>query len=324
MNAMRTVALLALLVLGIAPRAEAIDDLVAALPKASFSEKAELADAIAASNDPRAGVVLEALVESTLFTVKKSGQLVVGTKDGRRYAIVGVLDGADLGTVKKRALKKVKTNNRLRKHVRVALAGLALSDPDPERRLAAAQALVAGQSESSVEVLRRALERETVPAVRDAMSLGVATIDIAAGDRDTRLAAIATLSDSLRTEVLAVLRDVADDEAEPDEEVRAAVAAVAAIEAHLLTMSRIQDVWYGLSLGSVLLLAAIGLAITFGVMGVINMAHGEMVMLGAYTDLRGAGGFSCVLRARPAFDWSLVVAGACGLRWLRPLVGVCD
>ena len=44
-----------------------------------------------------------------------------------------------------------------------------------------------------------------------------------------------------------------------------------------------QNAWYGLSLGSVLLLAAIGLAITFGVMGVINMAHGEMVMLGAYT-----------------------------------------
>ncbi len=51
----------------------------------------------------------------------------------------------------------------------------------------------------------------------------------------------------------------------------------------------LQNAWYGMSLGSVLLLAAIGLAITFGVMGVINMAHGEMVMLGAYVDLRGAG-----------------------------------
>ena len=57
----------------------------------------------------------------------------------------------------------------------------------------------------------------------------------------------------------------------------------------LALWTALQNTWYGLSLGSVLLLAAIGLAITFGVMGVINMAHGEMVMIGAYTDVRGAG-----------------------------------
>ena len=58
--------------------------------------------------------------------------------------------------------------------------------------------------------------------------------------------------------------------------------AIAAIQSQLALWDAVQNVWYGLSLGSVLLLAAIGLAITFGVMGVINMAHGEMVMLGAY------------------------------------------
>ena len=64
---------------------------------------------------------------------------------------------------------------------------------------------------------------------------------------------------------------------------RSAQAAVTSIQNNLAAWSGVQNAWYGLSLGSVLLLAAIGLAITFGVMGVINMAHGEMVMIGAYT-----------------------------------------
>ena len=67
-----------------------------------------------------------------------------------------------------------------------------------------------------------------------------------------------------------------------------------------------QNAWYGLSLGSVLLLAAIGLAITFGVMGVINMAHGEMVMLGAYTTFVVQ---EIIRTSYPGlFDYSLLIA----------------
>ena len=101
-----------------------------------------------------------------------------------------------------------------------------------------------------------------------------------------------------RTEVdkldaIAVIRDRSDQDARallgslpaglPPNVQRAAAAAIVAIDQHLERWRMVQHLWYGLSLGSVLLLAAIGLAITFGVMGVINMAHGEMVMLGAYT-----------------------------------------
>jgi urea transport system permease protein len=87
---------------------------------------------------------------------------------------------------------------------------------------------------------------------------------------------------------------------------RAAVDAIASIDNRLAMWSTAQNAWYGLSLGSVLLLAAIGLAITFGVMGVINMAHGEMVMLGAYTTFV----VQELIRAHnPAlFDYSLVIA----------------
>jgi urea transport system permease protein len=87
---------------------------------------------------------------------------------------------------------------------------------------------------------------------------------------------------------------------------RAARDGVAAIQSELAVWATVQNAWYGLSLGSVLLLAAIGLAITFGVMGVINMAHGEMVMIGAYTTFV----VQELIRAHnPAlFDYSLLIA----------------
>ncbi len=87
---------------------------------------------------------------------------------------------------------------------------------------------------------------------------------------------------------------------------KAAEAAIAKIQSTLAIWNAVQNAWYGLSLGSVLLLAAIGLAITFGVMGVINMAHGEMVMLGAYTTFV----VQELIRAyQPAlFDYSLLIA----------------
>src|SRR5205823_11800027 len=86
----------------------------------------------------------------------------------------------------------------------------------------------------------------------------------------------------------------------------AAANATSAIQGTLAMWSGVQNAWYGLSLGSVLLLAAIGLAITFGVMGVINMAHGEMVMLGAYVTFV----VQDIIRARypGLFDYSLFIA----------------
>src|SRR5207248_11293179 len=95
-----------------------------------------------------------------------------------------------------------------------------------------------------------------------------------------KLEAIATIKARGDEEALALLNDIGRDQ--PPAVANAAAAAIAAIQSYLSLWSGAQNAWYGLSLGSVLLLAAIGLAITFGVMGVINMAHGEMVMIGAY------------------------------------------
>src|SRR5207247_310857 len=101
---------------------------------------------------------------------------------------------------------------------------------------------------------------------------------------------------------------------------RAAGEAMTSIQNQLAIWETVQNAWYGLSLGSVLLLAAIGLAITFGVMGVINMAHGEMVMIGAYVTFV----VQEVIRTRnPAlFAYSLAIAVPPALGVFVALIGV--
>jgi urea transport system permease protein len=258
--------------------------LVASLAGASFARTAELVDGIASSGHERAGVVLQALLEGNLQYRKSDRRVVIVGEGGSEPAIVDAVTGAELGAARKRSLKKVRTKNSLRRSIRGALAGLELTHPDAAKRLAAAGALLGSPDPAITRALRAALSRESDPGVREAMQLGLASIEVRSEQHAIRLGAVEVLAGSLRQEVLCLLRGVAESESETDTEVReAARLAVADIEARLWRYAQLENLFFGISLGSVLLLAAIGLAVTFGVMRVINMAHGEMVMLGAYT-----------------------------------------
>ena len=186
-------------------------------------------------------------------------------------------------------LTKIGTNNRLRRFLRTTLARFALSNPDAAVRLAAVSEMVRALDDTTIDLLRQRAGTETDDAVKYEIDTGLALAALDDPDRTVRLAAIATLRDRLRPEVrnrLAALVEPAADGAvaETDDAVRAAAAsAVETIDTMRSLYSGVETLFFGLSLGSVLVLVAIGLAITFGVMGVINMAHGELMMLGAYT-----------------------------------------
>ncbi len=155
--------------------------------------------------------------------------------------------------------------------------------PDPARRLSAAQSVFRSRDATVLPAVEKALEAETNARVKKALNEARAAIIVLAEDTsaDDKIAAIAVIRERSDQESLALMSGLP---ASLPPEVRAAATdAVAKIQSNLAIWRTVQNFWYGLSLGSVLLLAAIGLAITFGVMGVINMAHGEMVMLGAYT-----------------------------------------
>ncbi len=278
--------LFVLLALGAALPARAADDstfssALAGLAADGFAEKIAAAERLAGTGDARALAVLRAMESGALFVRKSDGAVLIGAVTGREAALTDPLTGADAGTSPTRDLTKITVNNALRS----ALAGLAarldLTSPDPARRLAAAQAAASDPSPEAVALLKGALARETDAGVKAALSAAVARSALASPDAAERLQAVADLSGTLSAEVRFLVAPLAND---PDPAVRQAVKDLtASIERRETAVAVTLNLFQGVSLGSVLLLAAVGLAITFGVMGVINMAHGEMIMLGAYT-----------------------------------------
>ena len=181
------------------------------------------------------------------------------------------------------ALKKVRINNALRSAIDGALGSLTLSSPDPEKRLAASADVFKTHDPKALAVIEQQLSKEKDQRVIDALNLARAAI-VATTDSPSvtdKISAIDILKGRGDQDALNLIGQMAQKTSDP--QVRAAAdAALSSIRARLALWGVAQNLWYGLSASSVLLLAAIGLAITFGVMGVINMAHGEMVMLGAY------------------------------------------
>jgi len=248
------------------------EELIARLGVDSFSEKAEAVQALGALGDGRAIPILKALTEGRLATI--GGRIAMGEGS----AFVDAVSGQALASGE---AERVRVNNRLRGAVQTALASLQLFSAVPAERLAAAREAAKSPVAGSVPALERALAAETQANVRAALKLALAAAQLTSGTNTERLIAIDSLKGSSDPQVRSLLLQVANGDA-PDEVKEAARAAAKNIEFRLQIVGGLENLYQGISLGSVLLLAAIGLAITFGVMGVINMAHGEMIMIGAY------------------------------------------
>ncbi|WP_246407803.1 urea ABC transporter permease subunit UrtB [Microvirga lupini] len=251
-----------------------------ALPKFandSYADTDAAIGAVASSGNPLAVDVVEALRDGRLLI--GSGQVFIRRSSGELInAATGQAWGSPAGE-----LKPVRINNRLRRAIEAALGNLTLLSPDAGRRLEAARAVFRSRDEAVLPTLEKAIAQESQAHVRNALENARAAILLSQLDAlpMQRLGAIETLEARGDQDALALLSNLPPD-ATPEMKAGAGKA-VAGIHTRLALWEAVQNVWYGISLGSVLLLAAIGLAITFGTMGVINMAHGEMVMLGAYT-----------------------------------------
>ncbi|WP_169543360.1 urea ABC transporter permease subunit UrtB [Sneathiella aquimaris] len=261
------------------------DDLnahITALAKGGLKDRAKQVDHLLKTGDPKIIPVLEHLADGTLFMQKADRAVVLTEKNGKKYTTTDPLTGERKTDITKGALKKIKTNNSLRRKINEGLNLFSLSSADPAVRLDAAQSLLKTRTETALAFINVSVEKETVEEVKTAMENVQAVLRLSIGkDTAERLAALETIAQMGGREALPILAQISDD---PNPYI---VARAAKIEATILKELKLwdslQNVWYGLSLGSVLLLASIGLAITFGVMGVINMAHGEMVMIGAYS-----------------------------------------
>ncbi|HTO64883.1 MAG TPA: urea ABC transporter permease subunit UrtB [Bradyrhizobium sp.] len=278
------------------------EDAVAKFANDDFSDSEEAVDAIAASGNSLAYPIISALQDERLMFDAETKKVFVKQPDGKA---IDAATGAPVDSIPDSA-DQVRLNNKLRRHVEAALGGLTLMSPDLATRLAAAQSVFKSHEEAVLPTVESALAKETSRTVKTALGEARAAILLFKSDASDvdKLEAIATIKARGDQDAMAMLSDVGGDQ--PPAVAKAAAAAVASIKSTLAIWSAVQNAWYGLSLGSVLLLAAIGLAITFGVMGVINMAHGEMVMLGAYSTFV----VQEVIRTRypGLFDYSLVIA----------------
>ncbi|KSV77216.1 urea ABC transporter permease subunit UrtB [Ensifer sp. ENS07] len=285
--------------------AEDLGPLIDQLGSAKLSEMDDHITALAKTGDAKVIPVLEALGEGELYQRKSDGRVFLVKAQGADLLLVDPVTGADAGAAPKAAMQKVKVNNAVRRAVRSALGGLTLFSDDTSARIKAAQSMLQTPNADALEAIETAIAAEKDGTVRKVLDEARA-VTLLVSDRpdDQKRQAIALLAEGNGRNGLAVLTSAlatADASLKPDIE-----AAIARIEQTQAFWSAGQNIWYGLSLGSVLLLAAIGLAITFGVMGIINMAHGEMVMLGAYTTFLVQ---EVVRNSYPdLFDWSLAIA----------------
>jgi urea transport system permease protein len=263
--------------------AQDLSTLVGNLTTGGFGERETAIGALTSSGNERAAPILEALGAGRLYVRTADKVVVIGTADGNQLKLVEAITGKDAGTATEAALERVRINNRLRGVIEAAVGSLTLMNPNPRVRRDAADSLFKRRDATALPALETALAAEKDLGIKRAMTEARASL-VLASDAATKdkLEAIAIVQARGDRDAMSVLQATASQST--DAELKAvATAAVNSVRQSLAAWEAAQNVYYGISLGSVLLLAAIGLAITFGTMGVINMAHGEMVMLGAYT-----------------------------------------
>lgn len=259
--------------------------------------RAEALNKAAAHPDDETAAFIQALADDA---VKTAGDQVFVIKDDKGYDPV---TGAEL-TVPADA-EDVINNNMMRGELDTALAALKLFSKDDKVRAEAIKTLASGSDESRLPLIEKAWAAETVPALKNQLEMVRATILLSSSDKAKRLEAAARLSGSnnpiSKTVLIARLAE------ENDAEVKSALqASLRKVESALAWGDKLGAVFSGISLGSILLLVALGLAITYGLMGVINMAHGELMMIGAYATYVVQGLFQKYLPG--LFDWYLLAA----------------
>ena len=223
------------------------------------------------------------MLNGELYYVKKTKQLVAIRKIEGEKKHFSVFKQELITSLPKKATKKIRVNNKVRRFLRETISRLQLSAGDPESREKAVISLLSELDDSTIATLKELKETEENQAVLEIMAVAIAMHTLEHNqDAAQRLEAVTALSGRLEREVHNLLVKV--EIAEEDLHVKKAITkSLKLIDQQISNYEFVDKVFFGLSLGSVLFLAAIGLAITFGVMGVINMAHGEMIMLGAYT-----------------------------------------
>lgn len=294
-----------------------------AMLAAKDTQKQTILGTLVGQGDPLIRELLDAWKRDELF-VYESGEgaripvIVAGGREAfetaQAFRILDetLLTGPDGSAVRPTNdnMDRVRHNNRLRRAMKEVLDLMDLSSPDAATRLKAVQTIGFSRDLAKVPVLQTRLKIEDNANVHKALRQAIALVQLNQEDRLVRLAAVKELGDihslSSADALTAVLTEAT--ELKDTEMIKATRVALLAVDNHRTVVDFVGTLFRGLSLGSILLVVALGLAITFGLMGVINMAHGEMIAVGAYTTylVQNIFGAGIVI---PAFGLSIGIPG---------------
>lgn len=260
--------------------ADEFNRLAKEMTQGSLPKRGQAIKKLSALNDSRVVTLFEALQDGKLYADQSDSPTIAIAGDNQTFS--DALTGQLIAAEQTENLKRIPINNTMRVQLRGMVAQLNLNHLDANvRNLAIQRMMTDGIDEDTKILLEERIKHEPDSEVRNRLGLAIALANLQNEDKQIRLDAIQILEGALEQEIRSALSSVA--ESDTDSEVRtAAFLALESIEDRISTYRVVENVFFGLSLGSVLLLSAIGLAITFGVMGVINMAHGELMMIGAY------------------------------------------
>ena len=273
-----------------------------ALADAPLKEKVAWIETLAADDSEEGTRILQHWLDGDLVYWPEGSRLVRGVREGRSYQLTDLMTEESLGTVSSRDIDRVKTNNSLRGALKQVLGTRQLASRDREARVAAIAELKRKPDYSLLPVLRQREAKEQDERIADQLSVLIGLVLLESTDANQQLQGLQRIAGDLSSEVKDSLSRFLLNPALDTQVAEVAQRELDAITRSLMYWGVGQDLFFGLSLGSVLLLAAIGLAITFGVMGVINMAHGEFIMLGAYTT------FVIQQWVPPTSVWSLLIS----------------
>jgi urea transport system permease protein len=255
------------------------------LIKSSFKIKQKVIENIVQkySSDEKLIIILNSMLKGKLLYTKYKKQFVIlDKKNGKIYQTSDLFTSKNLEVQKKRKFKKVKTNNKLRKFIKSKLAQLNLFSKDKNLRLVSAKGILSSLSKESTTIIQKAIQIEKDEDIKKILLEANYILLAKYSNGKKQLNAVEKLGTYLSPKALQILNEVKNDKTTIDEVKEMAIESIGYIQDKIFFYDIIEKAFFGLSLGSVLLLAALGLAITFGVMKVINMAHGEMIMIGAY------------------------------------------
>ena len=236
------------------------------------------------SEDDRTNLLLTKMKDGDLYYIKSSKEFVIlEKKEGKNFHTKNFLTGEKIKPKSRRDFSKVKTNNKLRSIIKNKLAQMNLFSKKQEKRFISAKNILKNLDKELEPLVQKALLKEKDDDVKKLLEEANTILKAKYSSGEEQLTAVKELGEYLSNQTMIALKEIINNENNSKELIKTAKSSLGSVETIRSYYAVVEKAFFGLSMGSVLLLAAIGLAITFGVMKVINMAHGEMMMIGAYT-----------------------------------------